>query len=97
MTLDVNLIVCRSAAAGVVVLRCCFWFALLKGWRGRQGSKKTGRQDKSREVRRDRSGARVLVFNSLAGLLVRCATRPRCARSSGALVRLVSLHITATP
>ena len=82
----------RIQACSLPVLSCVWVGAAMDGERWRKLGR-AGRQDKSRDVRLDRSGRWRPDFNSFDMHLAMCATGSRCAATRDRLILLGRAHL----
>ena len=88
-------IVPRRAMSHVVVRRCSVWGWWLVAGEAWQKSGRTGRQDKSRDVRRGRSGRWRFDISNFHLQSAMCGTGPRCAGKLRHLIFLARAHLAA--
>ena len=86
-------VVPSAAMSHVVVGRCGVWGCWLVAGGTWQKLGRTGRQDKSRDVRHGRSGRWRLDFSNFHRQSAMCGAGPRCAAKQKHLVFLARAHL----
>ncbi len=97
MTARMAFVMPLAALSQAVVQRCGIRQGSLVRLELRQKSGRSGRQDKSRDVRLGRSGRWRFDFNNFDMHLAMCAGGSRCAATPDSLILLAQAHLAGDP